>query len=122
MVTTTETISHPSANRQITTSRSCSREAARHAQALHDPLRLPVERHGTAGPRIEDHDADRRGLDQDLEVCPRPLLVTVQARVDDHRGRLPGEQQQDFLVFAGEVPAPTNREHPRRSPHRASLA
>ena len=52
---------------------------ARGAQALHDAPRLAVDRDRATGLPIEDHDADRRGLDQGLEVGPRKLLGTVGA-------------------------------------------
>ena len=51
------------------------RGAARRAQALHDALRLAVERHRLAGLRIEHSDADQRGLDQGLEVGTRALAM-----------------------------------------------
>ena len=38
------------------------------AQALDDPPRLAVERGRAPGADVEHHDADRRGLDQGLEV------------------------------------------------------
>ena len=55
------------------------------------------------GSGIEHHDADRRGLDQRLEVGPRALLAAVGARVGDGGGRLRGEQQQHLLVLGGEL-------------------
>ena len=45
----------------------------RHAQRVDDPPRLPVERHELAAAAVEDDDAYRRGLDQGLQVGPRPL-------------------------------------------------
>ena len=42
------------------------------AQALHDARRLAVERHGPAGPRVEDRHAHGRGLDEGLQVGPGP--------------------------------------------------
>ena len=76
--------------------------AARHAQALHDAPRLEVERGRVAGADVEHHDADRRGLDQRLEVGPRPLLGAVGARIGDRGRGLRGEQHQDLLVLVGE--------------------
>ena len=61
------------------------------------------ERHRFAGPGIEDHDADRRGLDQRLEVGARPLLVAVGARIGDRGRGLGGEQHQHLFVFFGEL-------------------
>ena len=72
-------------------------------QTAHDPLRLPVERHRMAGPGVEDRDAHRRGVDQGLQIGPRPLLVSVLAGVGDRRRRLRGEQDQDLLVLAREL-------------------
>ena len=71
---------------------------ARHAQALHDPPRLAVQRDRPAGGRVEDDDRDRRGVDQRFEVGAGAPLVTVGARMGNRRGRLRGEQQQDLLV------------------------
>ena len=79
------------------------RRAARRAQALDDAPRLAVERHRPAGPGIEHHHADRRSLDQGLEVGPRLTLVAMRARVGDRRRRLAGEQEQDLLVLVGEL-------------------
>ena len=44
-----------------------------------------------------------RGVDQDLEVSPRLLLVAVLAGVGDGR-RQRREQHQNLLVLAGELP------------------
>ena len=77
--------------------------APRHAQALHDALRLAIERHHAAGPRIEHHDPDRRSLDQRLEIGACALLVAVGARVGDGARGLRGEQHQDLLVLAREL-------------------
>ena len=71
---------------------------ARHAQALHEPPRLAVQRDRPAGGRVEHDDRDRRGVDQRLEVGAGAPLVTVGARMGNRRGRLRGEQQQDLLV------------------------
>ena len=76
--------------------------AARRAKALHDPFRLAVDRHRLAGPGIEYQHADRRGLDQGLEVGARLALGPVGARVGDRRRGLRGEQQKDLLVLARE--------------------
>ena len=76
--------------------------AAGHAQALHDPRRLAVERHRLAGPGIEHQHADRRGLDQGLQVGARLPLGPVGVRVGDRRRGLRGEQQKDLLVLARE--------------------
>ena len=81
------------------------RGAARCVQARDHPLRLSIQRRRIAGPGIEDHDAYRRGLDQDLQVGSGPLLVPVRARVGDRRRRLRREQHQDLFVIAGELPA-----------------
>ena len=74
------------------------RGASRRAQALDDPSRLAVDRDRAAGRRVEDHHADRRGLDQRLEVGAGALLVAVGAGVGDGGGRLGGEHQQHRLV------------------------
>ena len=60
------------------------------------------ERDRIAGAGVEHRHADRRGLDERLEVGPRPLDVAVRARVRDRRRRLRGEQHQDLLVLIGE--------------------
>ena len=78
------------------------RRAARRAQALDDAPRLAVERHRAAAPGIEHHHADRRGLDEGLEVGPRLALVAMRARVVDRRRCLTCEQEQDLLVLVGE--------------------
>ena len=49
--------------------------------------------------------ADRRGLDQRLQVGARPPLVAVRAGVDDGRSSLRCEQQQHLLVLVRELPA-----------------
>ena len=64
------------------------RGVVRQAQAPDNPLRLPIERHRMAGPGIEDHETDRRGVDQGLQAGPGPLLGPVRAGVDDRRRRL----------------------------------
>ena len=79
------------------------RGAARLAQALDNPPRLPIGRHRMSGSGIEDHHAQRRGFDQRLQVCPRPLLGPVGAGVGDRRRRLRREQHQDLFVLAGEL-------------------
>ena len=79
---------------------------ARGAQALADAPRFAVERHRTAAPGIEHHDADRRGLDQRLEVGAGALLVAVRARVGDRGRRLRGEQHQHLLILGGELRRP----------------
>ena len=55
-----------------------------------------------AGAGIEHRHADRRGLDERLEVGPRPLEIAVRARVHDRRRRLRREKHQDLLVLARE--------------------
>ena len=77
--------------------------AAGRAQALDDTPRLAVERQRPAAAGIEDHDADRRGLHQRLQVGPRALLVAVGAGVGDRRRRQRGEQHQYLLVVVGEL-------------------
>ena len=76
--------------------------AARCADLLGDAPRLTVERDRPAGGRVQRHDADRRGLDQCLEVGPRPLHVAVRPGVRDRRRRLRSEEHQDLLVLGGE--------------------
>ena len=76
------------------------RWAVRTAQSPDDPPRLAVERHRPAALGIEDHHADRRGVDQGLQVGSGPLFVAVRAGVGDRRRRLRGEQHQDLLVLA----------------------
>ena len=65
-------------------------------------LRLAVERDRATGADVEHHDADRRGLDQRLEVGAGPLLGAVGARIGDRGRGLRGEQHQDLLVLVGE--------------------
>ena len=72
------------------------------AQTLDDAPRLAIERGRVAGADVEHHDADRRGLDQRLEVGPRPLLGAVGPRIGDRDRGLRGEQYQDLLVLVGE--------------------
>ena len=79
------------------------RGAARREQALDDSPCLPIERHRSAGPRIEGHHAHRRGLDQGFQVGPGAPLVLVRAGVGDGRRRLRGEQDEDLFVLAGEL-------------------
>ena len=55
-----------------------------------------------AGPAVEHDDADRRGLDQRLEVGARAPLGAVGPRVGDRGRGLRGEQHQDLLVLVGE--------------------
>ena len=76
--------------------------AAGRPQALDDAPRLAVERDGPAGAGVEDHDPDRRGLDQGLEVGPRAPLAAVRARVGDRGRGLGREQRQHLLVVVGE--------------------
>ena len=57
----------------------------RRAQALYDPLRLPVGRHHPAALPVEDHHSHWRGLDQGFEIGPRALLAAMRARVRDRR-------------------------------------
>ena len=78
------------------------RGVAGSAEALDDAPRLAVERDRMAGCGVEHRHADRRGLDQGLEVGPRPLHLAVRARVGDRRRRLRAEQHQDLLVLARE--------------------
>ena len=54
--------------------------AADRPQALDDAPRLAVERDGPAGAGVEDHDPDRRGLDQSLQVGPRAALAAMAVR------------------------------------------
>ena len=44
--------------------------AARRSQALAEPLGFAIDRQRPAATGVEDHDPDRRGLDQGLEVGP----------------------------------------------------
>ena len=68
----------------------------RRASRLND-TRRPLFASNTRTPTGE-------GLDQRLEIRPRPLLVAVGARVGDSRGGLGGEQRQHLLVLVGEPP------------------
>ena len=77
--------------------------ASGYAQHVEEASGLAVEHHRLAAVRIEHHDADRRGLDQSLEVGPGTLLGAVGAGVDDGRRRLAGEQQENLFVFLCEV-------------------
>ena len=72
------------------------------AQTLDDAPGLAVERGQAACADVEHHDADRRGLDQRLEVGPGALLGAVGARIGDRGRGLRGEQHQDLLVLVGE--------------------
>ena len=72
------------------------------AQAFRDAPRLAVERQRPAGLRVEHQHADRRGLDQRLEIGPRAALVSVGARIGDRQGGLRGEQGQHLLVLVRE--------------------
>ena len=72
------------------------------AQALDDAPGLAVERDQVAGPAVEHDDADRRGLDQRLEVGAGALFGAVGARVGDRRRGLRGEQHQEILVLVRE--------------------
>ena len=85
------------------------RGAAGRAQAVDDPPRLLVDPDCGAAPRLEDHHAHRRGLDQRFQVRAGPLLVAVGACVGDRGGRLGlgCEQQQDLFVLAGELSPPS---------------
>ena len=76
--------------------------AARHAQAVDDPPGLAVERDRVAGTNVEHDDADRRGLDQRLEVRAGAVLGAVGPRIGDRGRGLRGEQHQDLLVLVGE--------------------
>ncbi len=75
----------------------------RRAQGVDEPQRLPVGRHRTPGAGVDDHHADRSGLDQRLEVGPRAPLLLVGAGIHDRRRRLRGEQLQHLVVRVGEV-------------------
>ena len=72
------------------------------AQALDEAAGLAVERDQVAGPAVEHDDADRRGLDQRLEVGAGAPLGAVGPRVGDGGRGLRGEQHQDLLVLVGE--------------------
>ena len=69
-----------------------------------DAVGLAVEQDRPAGCGIEHHHADRRGLDQGLQVGPGPTLVPVGACVGDSCRCLGGQQHQHLLVLAGELP------------------
>ena len=73
------------------------------AQYLEHAPRLAVEQRRMAGSCIEYHDADRRGLDQGLDVGAGALLGPVGAGVDDGGCRLRREQQQHLLVLVSEL-------------------
>ena len=73
------------------------------AEWLDNPPRFAIDRFRLAGPGVEHHDANRRGIDQRLEVGAGALLVPVGAGVHDGRRRLRCEQQQDFFVLVREV-------------------
>ena len=74
-------------------------------QAFDDARRLPVQ--GDRRPRlgVEDHDAHRRGVHQDLQVGPGPPLLPVPAGVGDDHRRLGGEHHQRLLVILAELRA-----------------
>ena len=73
-------------------------------QLLNDPSDLAVDRHQTGCCGAEDHDTDRRGVDQRLEVGPGLLFVAVGARVGDGRRRLGREEHEHLFVLVGEHP------------------
>ena len=79
------------------------RGLTRCAQTFHDSHRLPIERYWLDGLGLHEHHAHRRGLDQDLQVGPSPLLVPVRAGVGDGRRRLRCEQHQGLVVRAREL-------------------
>ena len=83
------------------------RGSIRIPQHLDEPPRLAVERHRTAGPDIEHHHRDGRGVDQGLQISPGPLPVAVGACVGERHRRLRGKQHQHLLVLLGErLPVP----------------
>ena len=79
-----------------------ARSAARGVQSLDDAPRLPVDRHRARGPRVEHDDADRRSLDQGLEVRPGALFVAPRACVCDRGGSLGGEEHERLFILPGE--------------------
>ena len=76
---------------------------ARLAETPNDAARLPVHRHRLPGTGVQHGHADRRGVDQGLQIRPRPLDRTVVPRVGDRRAGLRREQRQDLLVLAREL-------------------
>ena len=56
---------------------------------------------------VEDHHADRRGVDQRFQAVPGPPLLLVPAGVGDGQGPLGGEQSQRLLILLGELLSPT---------------
>ena len=81
------------------------RRLAWHAQVPDDTPRLTVQRRHLPASGVEHQHAHRRRVDQRFQVGPCPLLVSVVARVGDRRTGLCGEEHQDLLVLAGELPA-----------------
>ena len=94
--------SRPSECRHVITSSSCSggRPGVRSPSTMRRASRLNET--GWPVPASKHRHADRRGLDERLEVGPRPLEIAVRARVRDRRRRLRREKHQDLLVLARE--------------------
>ena len=74
-------------------------------QALHDPLRLPVDRQRPPGHGVEHHHANRRGFDQGFEIGPSPLLGSIGLGVGDGRCRLGSKQLQHGLILVPKLRA-----------------
>ena len=65
-------------------------------------MRFAIDRDRSAALGVEQDDADRRDVDQGLEVGPGALFVAQPSRVGDRHRRLGGEQAQGFLVVGAE--------------------
>ena len=78
------------------------RRGARGADRLGHAVRLAVDRRDPADAGVEHRHAERRGLDQGLQVRPCTLHVAVRARVCDRSRGLRGEQHHDLLVLVRE--------------------
>ena len=95
---------------------------AGHAQAPDHPLGLAVDRLRAPARAVEHQHADRRGLDQRLEVRARPLLVAVEPGVGDRAGRGRGEGREALLRILGESLPLRAREEADRGEMGAAVA
>ena len=77
------------------------RRVAGRAKPLDDALALLVDREHVAGRGIEDHHADRRGLDQGMEVGPRAFGLAVPGDIVGGSCRAQGDLSQERLVVLG---------------------
>ena len=91
-----------------TGTRTASRVASRRGGDITQPLPLPpdiearVDRHHAAARGIEDHDADRRGLDQGFKVGARGSSRNVRVRARHPLRRAPGHRGWPVSLTATE--------------------